>query len=37
MEYEKEIIKMVKLIKDNRRLKILYGFVKALLEIGSGK
>lgn len=32
MKYRKEIVKMVKQIKDIRSLKMIYGFVKALKE-----
>lgn len=34
--YKEEIIKMVRQIKDSRSIKMIYGFVKALKEKGSG-
>ncbi len=37
MKYMEEIIEMVKKIKDIRSLKMIYGFVKALKEKGSGR
>lgn len=32
MRYEEKIIEMVQQIKDNRSIKMIYGFVKALRE-----